>query len=142
MARFYIATKLERAKDHNVVRDFLIENGHEITYDWTTHGSMKRTSSEKLGYVGQAMIDAIVEADFVVVLLPGGRGTHIEFGAALAAKRPLFVHSEDGEVFLPTEKTNAFYHHTLINKLVCPFGEVNDQLLNALHSIELTVNAL
>lgn len=124
MARFYIATQIERAKDHNVVRDLLIQCGHDITYDWTTHGSVKRTSVEKLADVGHKMIDAILEADFVVVLLPGGKGTHTEFGAALAAGKKVIVHCEDEEVFLPTDKTSAFYHHQLITKLVCPFDEI------------------
>lgn len=128
MAKYYIATRIERAKDHNVVRDILAQYGHDITYDWTTHGSIKRTSVERLNDVGHRMIDAILEADFVVVLLPGGRGTHTEFGAALAAGKKVIVHCEDEEVFLPSDKTNAFYHHQLITKLVCPFGEIKNYL--------------
>jgi hypothetical protein len=123
MAKFYIATQIDRSKEHNIVRDLLIKEGHIITYDWTVHGSVRRSSIERLTGVAHNMMQAVRDADFVVVLLPGGKGTHTEFGAALALGKKIFVHCEDEEVFLPTEKTSAFYHHPLVTKIVCPFHE-------------------
>lgn len=135
MTRFYIATQIERAKDHNTIRDLLIQCGHELTYDWTTHGNVRRTSQELLTSVSHKMIDAILAADVVIVLLPGGKGTHTEFGAALASGKKVIVHCEDEEVFLPTEKTNAFYHHRLITPLICPFGELGKHLPKAIPTV-------
>jgi hypothetical protein len=61
---------------HNSVRDALKNRGHEISYDWTLHGSVKSVSKERLREVASLELDGISEADFVVVLLPGGNGTH------------------------------------------------------------------
>ena len=76
--KYYIATSIKRAKEHNLIRDALNEFGHQITYDWTVHGSVKNTSLELLKKVGQAEIEGVKYADFMVVLLPGGNGTHPE----------------------------------------------------------------
>lgn len=109
MAKFYIATSLSRHKEHNLVRDFLLENGHEITYDWTLHGSQKHTSFERLKQIGDYQVTAIRDADAVIVLLPGGKGTHTEFGMALALKKPIFMHSESAEPFVLGDEICAFY---------------------------------
>ena len=77
---YYIATSLSRMTAHNVVRDALKKCGHEISYDWTLHGSVKSVSKERLREVAELELDGISKADFVVVLLPGGNGTHLELG--------------------------------------------------------------
>lgn len=118
MAKFYIATGLQNVANHNIVRDRLLSLGHEITYDWTTHGNVKNTSLERLREVAHFMFDlGIKAADYVVVILPGGKGTHTELGASLALNKKVFVYSEDEEVFLPTNKTCGFYHHDLCHCL-------------------------
>ena len=68
-----------------MLRDSLQTMGHEISYDWTLHGSVKSVSKERLQQVAMLELDGILEADFVVVLLPGGNGTHLEFGFAIEA---------------------------------------------------------
>lgn len=113
MAKFYIATGLENISNHHLIRDYLLSIGHEITYDWTTHGSVKNTSLKRLQEVAHFMFDkGINEADFVVMILPGGKGTHAEFGASLALNKKVFIYSQDEEYFLPCDKTCAFYHHS------------------------------
>jgi hypothetical protein len=124
MARFYIATSLSRAKDHNTVRDHLMGMGHELTYDWTLHGSVKSTTIENLKKVADKELEGIRSADFVVVLLPGGFGTHVELGAAIAWEKRIILHSQERDVFMPCEKTNAFYHPEGIHKIVCPFPDI------------------
>lgn len=128
MAKFYIATSLSRAKDHNFVRDHLLARGHVLTYDWTHHGSVKTTTLEMLNRVAHKEFEGVGAADFVVVLLPGGFGTHVEIGAAIAFGKKVVIHSEDKEVFMPSDKTNAFYHHQGIEKLSCPFKEIGKHL--------------
>src|SRR5207237_7921708 len=94
-----------------VVRDALKTCGHEISYDWTLHGSVKSTSEERLREVATLELDGVSEADFVVVLLPGGNGTHLELGFAIARGKRVFLHSEDSSVFALGPQTNPFYHH-------------------------------
>ena len=100
MARFYIATRLSRHLEHNAVRDILVAAGHEITYDWTSHGSVKEVSGERLREVSEAEFDGVRRADFVVSLLRGGRGTHAELGAAAVLHKPTFLHAFPGDKLL------------------------------------------
>lgn len=123
--KFYIATSLLREAAHHVVRDALQNLGHEISYDWTSHGSVKSVSKERLEEVAVLELAGIAEADFVVVLLPGGKGTHLELGFALAKEKPIFLHTEDPLLFELGPQTNAFYHHPGITRLDCPLAKVS-----------------
>lgn len=122
--KYYIATSLSRITAHRVVRDALKTCGHEISYDWTLHGSVKSTSEERLREVATLELDGVSEADFVVVLLPGGNGTHLELGFAIARGKRVFLHSEDPLIFEPGPQTNAFYHHPDVIHLCCPLTDV------------------
>lgn len=108
--KFYVATRLERAAEHNLVRDTLMKLGHEITYDWTVHGPVWRDGPERIREVAQRELQGVLDADVVVVLLPGGRGTHAELGMALAANKPVLLHG-DVHMFGADPETCAFYHH-------------------------------
>lgn len=122
--KFYIATSLSRMTDHRIVRDMLRQCGHEISYDWTLHGSVKSVSKERLQEVASLELNGVAEADFVVVLLPGGNGTHLELGFALARGKKVFLHTEDSFIFELGPQTNAFYHHPDVTRLHCPLAEV------------------
>ena len=108
--KFYIATSLLRAKDHNIVRDALLDLGHTITYDWTTHGNVKCTTIENLKRVSQNELLGVKKADILIVLIPGGQGTHVELGAALATNKKIILLSQEEKYFLPCKDTCAFYH--------------------------------
>lgn len=122
--KYYIATSLSRAAAHNVVRDALTLCGHEISYDWSIHGSVKSISKERLREVAELELDGVAKADFVVVLLPGGHGTHLELGFAIAKGKKVFLHSEDSLLFELGPQTNAFYHHPDVTCLHCPIADV------------------
>lgn len=124
MAKFYIATSLSRANHHNFVRDLLVQRGHELTYDWSVHGSVKSTTVEKLNQVAHKELEGVLSADFVLILLPGGHGTHFELGAALATGKNVILHSQEEYFFEPCEKTCAFYHHNDISRIVCSFNDL------------------
>lgn len=63
------------------------------------------------------MIIAVKEADFIVVLLPGGKGTHTGLGASIAYNKPIFAHSLEPDLMQLGDKTCAFYYHNLINHI-------------------------
>lgn len=126
--KFYIATSLERADAHNLVRDYLVRLGHTITYDWTTHGSVQMEGIDRIREVALDEMRGVLEADAVIVLLPGGRGTHTELGMALAARKPVFLHGRDSSSFLDhTGRTCAFYYDPLVYRSEKP------NILNELH---------
>ena len=117
--KYYIATKLERAADHNVVRDSMARRGHELTYDWTHHGSVQREGQARISQVAELERCGVTSADLVIVLLPGGRGTHAELGIALGFGVPVLLHAPDDEPFSGAE-TCAFYHAAGVHRVSGP----------------------
>ena len=114
--KYYIASKLENHAEHNRVRDALNALGHEITYDWTPHGPVYGSGLARVREVAELETRGVLDADFVVVLWPGGRGTHVELGMAIAAgKRVVFI-SADERHHQATTETCAFYHHPLVRR--------------------------
>jgi hypothetical protein len=140
--KYYIATSLSRVTAHNLVRDALMKFGHAICYDWTLHGSVKSVSFERLREVAIYELNAVSEADFVVVLLPGGKGTHLELGFAMGNNKKIFLHNEDSSLFELGPQTNAFYHHPNLICLCCPLVDVATQIHANLSSPALAVELL
>jgi hypothetical protein len=128
--KYYIGTALERASIHNQVRDDLKKLGYNLTYDWTSHGSVKNTSKARLQEVAEGMVQGILNSDFILILLPGGKGTHCEFGISVGCKKKVFLHSEDPMVFELGPQVTAFYHLKEVIQLCCPI----DQVAKLLHS--------
>lgn len=114
--KYYIASKLENHAEHNRVRDFLNSLGHEITYDWTHHGPVYRSGLDRVREVAELETQGVIDADFVVVLWPGGRGTHVELGIALAARKPVLLITHVEAHHEATTETCAFYHHPLVTR--------------------------
>lgn len=136
MAKFYIATTLSKYKDHNKLRDLLINQGHEITYDWTLHeciGDDKYVFDKKDAKdIAIKEINGVLTADILILLLPGKKGSHIELGAALANNKPIIMHSENENDFLLDFSRCIFYFHHLISRVVCPFNN-SDMLFNKIN---------
>jgi nucleoside 2-deoxyribosyltransferase len=110
----YIATRLENHRTHNRVRDALVEVGVELTYDWSLHGPVWMHGEQRIQEVSERETHGVKDADFVIVILPGGRGTHAELGMAIALDKPVFLlcESDDTRKMLGAcEETCAFYHH-------------------------------
>lgn len=83
--KFYIASGLQNKEIVRDVANQLKEKGHIHTYDWTKNEHI--STIEELREIGQKEKDAVLEADTVIVLLPGGKGTHIELGLALGQEK-------------------------------------------------------
>lgn len=81
--KLYVAGRLSREDGVRSVMDALRTLGHEITYDWTTHGSLQ-AHPDMWADVSDKELNGVLTASEVVVFQSGGRGTHVELGAALA----------------------------------------------------------
>lgn len=88
--KIYVASGLENREQVKRIMGRLREMGHEITYDWTEHGSVQ---GEPEKYCPTAMSEAqgVAAADVVVGIIPGGRGTHFELGIAWANGIPVLL---------------------------------------------------
>jgi hypothetical protein len=108
----YIATSLSRLKDQQDLAEALKGLGVSLSFDWTRDGTLAGRPHDE---VSQDEIMGVAEADFLVVLLPAKRGTHVELGAALMAGKPVFIHVPDDAALLGGDSyTCVFYSHPLV----------------------------
>jgi hypothetical protein len=122
--KIYIASSLENFQKVQEVRDALTAYGHILTYDWTLHGDVRGQCGVRLREVAEAEINGVREADLVVVLLPGGRGTHAELGMANALGKQVLLVSDCYAPFDSHEKaTCAFYWPRNVSQVVVSCGE-------------------
>jgi hypothetical protein len=111
--RFYISTKKDREHEANAISDALTELGWKRTFVWNA----QEKNTERYGDIAQQEIDGIRDADVIVVMLPGGFGTHVEIGAALALGKPVILLSPDQKT-LETPYPCIFYHHAAVKLIV------------------------
>lgn len=113
--KFYIATRLSNVAAMQAMRDHIIESGGVLSYDWSAHGMLGPSKFDQWETIAKAEIEGVREADVLILLLPGGRGAHIELGCALGLGKPVFVIGpqeafDDGSYGYPC----LFYHHPLV----------------------------
>jgi nucleoside 2-deoxyribosyltransferase len=116
--KYYIASRLESADRVKSLKKTLDSWGWVHTYDWTVHGSVQKEGYRVIRDVAHKETDGVRQADVVIVLLPGGRGTHTEFGMAIAWEKHVVMLSESFEIDFGNDgRTCAFYHHALVNRV-------------------------
>ena len=118
--KFYIASSLKNIDQVRYVSKRLKNKGFIHTYDWTVNENV--TTLEELKVIGQKEKNAVIEADFVVVLLPAGKGSHIELGIAMGNDKKIYLYSPNKEVD-NIETTSTFYHLYEIEKC---FGTIDE----------------
>ena len=137
MKRFYVASSFRNIVNVRYVAQILESKGYINTYDWTQNASARDAGTVTLGdlrSVGQHERDAVTGADVVVILLPGGKGTHVELGMAIALGRRTILHPPD-EVINNFETNSTFYHLPELEKC---HGTLDD-LLAMIVGREVTV---
>lgn len=116
--KFYIASKLENFEQVRSLAQLLKNSGWTHTYDWTSHGLMKETDTETLRHIGEKEYNGVMQADIVIVLTPQGRGTHTEFGMAIALNKIIYLCHEDDTYFKCDDNTSSFYWLSEVNHLI------------------------
>ncbi|MFE8700124.1 nucleoside 2-deoxyribosyltransferase [Cytobacillus sp. FJAT-54145] len=104
MKKFYIASGFTNKETVQQAATTLKSVGFVHTYDWTKNE--KANTVEQLREIGTDELKAVKESDFILVILPGGNGTHVELGIALAAYKRVYLYAKNEEDFLNT----TFYH--------------------------------
>ncbi|MFD1738659.1 group-specific protein [Bacillus salitolerans] len=118
--KFYVASSLKNMDKVRYVSQKLKDKGYIHTYDWTINENV--TTLEELKAIGQKEKSAVMEADFVVVLFPAGKGSHIELGIAIGNSKKIYLYSPNNEVD-NFETTSTFYHLPEIEKC---FGTIDE----------------
>ncbi len=128
--KFYVASGVTNAIRVNEAARALEANGHVRTYDWTKHGDVSAASNETKRLVSATESKAVLEAELVVLLLPGRFGTHAELGLAIASaeNKRILLWSEQSAPFDGAEGFCVFYHHPSVERLCCPFSELLSKL--------------
>ena len=113
MKKFYIASSLKNVANVKYVSDQLKEMGFIHSYDWTQND--KVTSIDQMRDIGWKEMAAVKKSNFIVVLLPAGKGSHIEMGIALGNSIKTYLYSPNDELN-DIEKTCTFYHQDGVHK--------------------------
>ncbi|MBD8069710.1 nucleoside 2-deoxyribosyltransferase [Bacillus sp. PS06] len=118
--KFYVASSFKNIENVRYVSDQLKKNGYKHTYDWTQHE--RASTMEELKSIGQAEKNAVLAADVIIVLLPAGKGSHIELGIALGQGKKIFLYSPNEELN-NFATTSTFYHLSEVKKC---FGTLDE----------------
>ncbi|TLS51705.1 group-specific protein [Paenibacillus antri] len=105
--RFYIASSFKNIENVRKVARELRALGFQQTYDWTTHSDIDSIS--KLRNIGHEEVSGVMAADVVIVMLPAGKGSHVELGVALGAGKKIYLYSPTNEIN-EIGTTSTFYH--------------------------------
>ncbi|WP_350448839.1 nucleoside 2-deoxyribosyltransferase [Rossellomorea vietnamensis] len=113
MMKFYIGSSFANKDLVRHVSDRLEQKGFSHTYDWTRKD--RASSLKDLQHIGQNEKDAITESNVVIIILPGGKGSHVELGIALGLGKRTILYSPKGEVY-DLANTTTFYHLPEVEK--------------------------
>ena len=121
--KFYIGSGFKNCDLVNYYAKKMEEYGWKHTYNWTSNMS-KDVTKENLIEYAKLEKQAISDSDIVVILLPAGRGTHVELGMAIALNKRIFLCSSTSEEF-SMQNTVNFYQLPNIEKI---FGTPDENL--------------
>lgn len=128
MTKFYIGSGIKNSKLVNYYSKTLEEKGWTQTYNWTKKISGTKTI-EELIEIAKLEKQGIIDADVVIILLPAGRGTHIELGMAIAQNKKIFLCAGTKEEF-DINNTVNFYQLPEIVKLTGNADENINKIIN------------
>ena len=111
--RFYLSTQKDRNAEAIPLLEALKTRGWDRTFDWA---GREASSDSEYADLAVAEIAGIRDADVVIVILPGGRGTHVEIGAALAMGKSIILHAPNRKV-LESPYPCAFHYHPTVKLL-------------------------
>ena len=125
MKRFYVASSFKNIDTVRYVSNQLINKGYIQTFDWTKND--KASTIEDLKEIGKKEKNAVMDADFIIVILPAGKGSHIELGIALGQGKRIYLYSPNNEVN-DFEKTSTFYQLSEVEKCIGTIEELVEKV--------------
>ena len=128
---FYIGSGMKNCELVNYYAKILKENDWNQTYNWVENIN-DDVSIEDMTVYAKLESQGIIDSDVVIILLPAGRGAHIELGMALALNKKIFWGSATKEEF-SIENTVAFYGLPNIIQLI---GTADDNIMKILKYVQ------
>ena len=114
--KFYVGSGMKNAKLVEYYQEKIKEAGWEQTYNWVKNINSDINIDEIREYAKLEQ-EGVMNSDVVVILLPAGRGAHIELGMSIALNKKTFLCSIIEDEF-SIENTVTFYELPNIVKLV------------------------
>ena len=121
--KFYIGSGFKNAELVNEFSKKIQSHGWEHTFNWTKYISEYETIEDLIKY-SELEQKGIEQADAVIIILPAGRGTHIELGMAIALNKKIYLYSNSKEEF-DQKNIVAFYQLQSVQKIV---GDIDDAI--------------
>ncbi|MGF2615784.1 group-specific protein [Rossellomorea vietnamensis] len=118
--KFYTASSFKNIESVRYVNEELKRIGYIHTYDWTQND--RASSQGDLERIGREEKRAVIASDFIIVILPAGKGSHIEMGIAIGLEKKIMLYSPNEEVN-DRALTSTFYHLPEVEKC---FGSLDD----------------
>lgn len=124
--KFYIGSSFSNISRVRELAAILKEQGFRQTYDWTSNS--RAEDAKELRSIGEAEFAAVKEADFVVILLPAGKGSHIELGLALGFGKRVYLYAGEDLKEHPAEASTFYFLQQVIH-LIGTFEELKKELV-------------
>lgn len=128
--KFYVASSFTNIDSVRRVSGILKKRGLIHTYDWTQNE--RASTVQQLVQFGLYEKHAVIESDILIVLLPAGKGSHVELGIALGHGKKVFLYSPTDEV-IQFDKTSTFYHLPEVEIVI---GTIDDLINTVLGGIK------
>lgn len=115
MKKMYLATGYLNRNSFTYKRVFsaLQEDGWGFTFDWASTETDSKDAELGHGYfkaVAEREAHAVSNCQVLGVVLPGGRGTHVELGMALAYEKPVVIFAPNPEDLLGGEEYQCMFY--------------------------------
>lgn len=120
--RFYIASSFANKANVRYVSTALQEAGFVHTYDWTENERAVDVSTLKK--IGRIEKQAVADSELFIMMLPAGKGSHIELGMAIALHKQIFIYAADE---ITPAHASTFYY---IDGVTHVNGEIDDFIEN------------
>lgn len=127
--KFYVASSFTNIDSVRRVSEILKKRGLIHSYDWTQND--RASTVQQLVQFGLYEKHAVIESDILIVLLPAGKGSHVELGIALGHGKKVFLYSPTDEV-IQFDKTSTFYHLPEVEIVI---GTIDDLINTVLGGI-------
>lgn len=116
--KYYIASSINNRKQVQQLRDLLNAAGWRHTHDWTVAEgeTEENVSNARRREIADNDIVGVRLAQVVIVLLPGGRGTHVELGVAIGDNKWIHIWAPDANMY----DESPFYWSIDVMREHCP----------------------
>ncbi|WP_409291899.1 group-specific protein [Peribacillus sp. SCS-37] len=126
--KFYIASSFKNIGLVRKLAGELRAENHIHTYDWTKNS--RAASFSELKRIGEEEKQAVWESDVFILILPGGKGSHIELGMAIGQGKQIWLYSPPDDASFSPENSSTFYHLSEVQRFRGSFADFIQHIKN------------